>query len=141
MTPESQSKIAQILPYVNVSIKNPVDLGASGFILNTYIKCIEIVVNDPNIDIVIIPLWPDHIYRHVFNRMIRIFESTSKPFAFCLPNIADDSDLAKRFNSAKKLLHKKRVLYFLSLRDAAKSISLFCNYFEFLKSHNILNRK
>ena len=141
LTTESQSKIAEILPYVNVSIKNPVDLGASGFILNIFIQCIEIVVNDPNIDIIIIPLWPDHIYRHVFNRMIRIFKSTSKPFAFCLPNIADDSVLAKRFNSAKKLLHKKRVLYFLSLRDAAKSISLFCDYFEFLKSHNILNRK
>jgi len=141
LTNESQSKIAEILPYVNVNIKNPVDLGASGFILDIYIKCIEIVVNDPNIDIIIVPLWPDHIYRHVFNRIIRIFEASLKPFAFCLPNIADDTDLAKRFNSAKKLLHKKRVLYFLSLRDAAKSISLLCNYFEFLKSHHIINSK
>ncbi len=141
LTSESQSKIAEILPYVNVNIKNPVDLGASGFILNIFTQCIEIVVNDPNIDIIILPLWPDHIYRHVFNRMIRIFKSTSKPFAFCLPNIADDNTLAKRFNSAKKLLHKKRVLYFLSLRDAAKSISLFCDYLEFLKSLNILNKK
>ena len=141
LTPESQSKIAEVLPYVNVNIKNPVDLGASGFILNIFTKCIEIVVKDPNIDIIIIPLWPDHIYRHVFNRMIKIFESTLKPYAFCLPNIADDSALAKRFNSAKKLLHKKRVLYFFSLRDAAKSFSLLCDYLEFLKSHNSPNRK
>ena len=97
----------------------------------------NVVVNDPNIDIIMVPLWPDHIYRHVFNRMIRIRDSVSKPFAFCLPNLADDSALAKRFNSAKKLLHKKRVLYFFSLRDAARSVSLLCDYVEFLKSRNI----
>ncbi len=134
LTPDSQSQIAKVLPYVNVNIKNPVDLGASGFILNTFTDCIDIVVNDPNIDIVIIPLWPDHIYRHVFNRMIKCFESISKPFAFCLPTIADDSILTKRFESGKKLLHKKRILYFLSLRDAAKSISYLCDYMEFLRS-------
>ncbi|UCD01509.1 MAG: CoA-binding protein [Promethearchaeota archaeon] len=137
LTTKSQSKIGEKLPYVNVNIKNPIDLGASGFILDIYNKCIEIVANDQNIDIIIIPLWPDHIYRHVFIRMIRIFESSLKPFAFCLPNIADDKALAKRFNSAKKLLHKKRVLYFLSLREAARSISLLCDYVDFLKSHNI----
>jgi len=139
LTAKSQSKIAEVLPYVNVNIKNPVDLGASGFILDTFTDCIDIVVNDPNIDVIIIPLWPDHIYRYVFNRMIKCFESTSKPFAFCLPNIADDITLAKRFNTAKKLLHKKQVLYFLSLRDAAKSISFLCDYIEFLKSHKISN--
>lgn len=137
LTPESQSKIGKILPDVNVNIKNPIDLGASGFILDIFTQCMNVVVNDPNIDIIMVPLWPDHIYRHVFNRMIRIRDSVSKPFAFCLPNLADDSALAKRFNSAKKLLHKKRVLYFFSLRDAARSVSLLCDYVEFLKSRNI----
>ncbi len=143
LTFESQSKIAEILPEVNVNIKNPIDLGASGFILDLFTKCINIVASDPNIDIVMIPLWSEHIYRHVFNRMIKIFSLISKPFAFCLPNIADDAILAKRFNSAKNLLHKKRVLYFLSLRDAAKSISHLCDYLEFLKSRkiNFLNKK
>ncbi|MFX1417833.1 MAG: CoA-binding protein [Promethearchaeota archaeon] len=138
LSSESQLKIAKILPNINVSIKNPIDLGASGFILNVFTNCINIVANDPQIDIIIVPLWPDHIYRHVFNRMIDIRDTTSKPFAFCLPNIADDKDLAIRFNSAKKLLHKKRVLYFLSFKDAAKSISLLCDYVEFLKSRNIV---
>ncbi len=137
LTSESQSKIAKVLPDINVSIKNPIDLGASGFSLDIFIKCIEIVVNDPNIDIIMIPLWPLHVYNHVFNRMIRIRDNTSKPLAFCLPTVADDIKLAHRFNSAKKLLHKKRVLYFLSLMDAARSISLLCNYSEFLKSHDI----
>ncbi len=142
LTLESQSKIGKILPDVNVNIKNPIDLGASGFIIDIFTRCINVVVNDPNIDIIIIPLWPDHIFRYVFNRMIRILNSVSKPFAFCLPNLADESTLAKRFNSAKKLLHKKRVLYFLSLRDAAKSFSHLCDYVEFLKVQNVpINRK
>lgn len=139
LTLQSQAKITEILPYVNVNVKNPVDLGASGFVLKVFTDCIDIVVNDPNIDIVILPLWPDHIYRHVFNRMIRCFESSSKPYAFCLPNIADDSTLAKKFDSVKKLLHKKRVLYFFSLRDSAKSISLLCDYMDFLRSHKIFS--
>jgi acetyltransferase len=141
LTFDSQSKITKILPEVNVNIKNPIDLGASGFILDIFTKCVNIVANDPIIDIVIIPLWPDHIYRHVFKRMIAIRDSISKPFAFCLPNIADDNDLAKRFNSSKKLLHKNRVLYYFSLRNAAKSISSLCNYVEFKKSRGLPIKK
>lgn len=137
LTTESQLKIAKILPDVNVNIKNPIDLGASGFILNIFAQCIEIVAKDPNIDIVIIPLWSHHVYIHVFKKMIEICRASSKPFAFCLPSIADDVNLAHRFNSVKKLLHKKRILYFLSLRDAARSISLLCGYTEFLKFHEI----
>jgi len=141
ITLESQSKIADILPKVNVNIKNPIDLGASGFILNIFTSCIEILAEDPNIDIIMIPLWSDHVYRHVFKRMSKIFDSIPKPFAFCLPNIADDAKLASRFNSAKKLLHKKRILYYFSLRDAARSISLLCKYAEFLKFHNFRTKK
>jgi len=132
LTPRSQEKIANILPDVNVNIKNPIDLGASGFVVDIFVDCIEIVVDDPNIDIVIVPLWPDHLYRHVFNRMIKIQKRISKPFAFCLPSIADSIELAKKFNGVKKNLHKNRILYFFSLKEAAKSISLFCDYCDYL---------
>jgi hypothetical protein len=54
-----------------------------------------------------------------------------------LPWIADSFDLAKRFKKVGKLLRKQRQLYFLSFRDAANSISLFCDYADFLKSHDI----
>lgn len=134
LTLESQSKIANILPDVNVNIKNPIDLGASGFILNIFTECIEVVIKDPNIDIVIIPLWSEHVYRHVFKRLINIRDRTSKPFAICLPTLADDGNLAKRFDTIKKFLHKKRALYYLSLRDAAQSMTLLCDYSQFLKS-------
>ncbi len=141
LTLESQKKISEILPYENVNVKNPVDLGALGFVVDVFVNCIEIVVNDPNIDIIVIPLWPHFIYKHVFKQMIKIQKSTKKPFMFCLPSIADSSELAQRFSAVKKTLHNEKVLYFFSLRDAAKSVSLYCDYIEFLKSHNheILN--
>ncbi len=138
---DSQKKLSEILPYENVNVKNPVDLGALGFVVDVFVNCIEIVVADPNVDIIVVPLWPHFIYPHVFKRMIQIQKSTLKPFAFCMPNIADSSELAQQFSTVKKVLHEERVLYFLSLRDAAKSLSFYCDYIEFLKSHNyeILN--
>jgi len=137
LTPSSQKKIDEILPKENVNIQNPVDLGAMGFVVEVFEKCIEIVVNDPNIDIIVVPLWPHFIYNHVFKRMIKIQKSTSKPFAFCLPSISDSLELAQRFSSAKKILHKERVLYFFSMREAAISFSFLCDYVDFLKSRGL----
>ena len=134
---DSQERVAKILPDVNVNVKNPVDLGASGFVIDIFLDCIDICVQDPNIDIVVIPLWPHHLFNWIFKRMIKIQQQTSKPFLFCLPSVADSIELAKKFNRDKKLLNKYRQLYFLSLRDSANSISLFCDYADYLKSHNI----
>ncbi len=138
LTEESQSKISSILPDVNVNIANPIDLGAVGFVTDVFIKCIEIVITDPNIDIIVIPLWSDHLYSYVFKRMQKLQKSTSKPFAFCLPSMADSSQLARRFEKIKKILHKNRILYYLNFRDAAKSISLYCDYIEYLRAHEFI---
>ena len=137
LTPYSQEKVAKILPNVNVNVKNPIDLGASGFVLNIFLECIDICVQDPNIDIIVIPLWSHHLSNWIFSRMIKIQQQTYKPMLFCLPSVADSIDLAKKFNKVRRLLNKYRQLYFLSFRDSANSISLFCDYAEYLKSHNI----
>lgn len=138
LTKESQTKISEVLPDVNVNIKNPIDLGASGFVIDVFIKCIEIVLDDGNIDIVVVPLWPDQLYYYVFKRMLKMCQRSTKPIAFCLPSIADASNLGKRFEKAKKILHKNRMLYFLSMRDAANSIVSFCEYCEYLKTHGFI---
>jgi len=137
ITPESQEKVSKLLPVENVNTKNPIDLGATGFVIDIFTKIIEIIVKDSNIDIIIIPMWPDHLYSYVCKKWIQIQKSTQKPFVFCLPSIADSIQLSRRFSRAKKLLHKNRNLYFLSLMDAANSLSHLCDYAEFLKSRNI----
>ncbi|MFX0076491.1 MAG: CoA-binding protein [Candidatus Hermodarchaeota archaeon] len=137
LTLNSQKRISEILPYENVNVRNPVDLGALGFVVDVFANCIDIVASDPNIDIIVVPLWPHLIYNHVFKQMIKIQKSTNKPFMFCLPSIADSAELAQRFSAVKKILHEERILYFFSLREAAKSISLYCDYVEFLSSRKI----
>ncbi len=134
LTQESQDKLRKILPKENVNIANPLDLGAAGFIVNIFHKAIEITVQDPNVDIIFVPLWTQHIFRYVFKRMTKIQKSTSKPFVFCLPSLADSADLVNKFDRAKKVLHRARSLYFFSLREAAKSISHLCVYAEYLHS-------
>ena len=132
LTQESQEKISKILPHENVNIKNPVDLGALGFVMDVFTNCINIVKEDPNIDIIILPLWPHFIYGHVFKRLAEIQKTTRKPLVICMPSIADSLEIAQRFSSAKKQLHKQRMLYYFNLRDTAKSLSLYCDYNEFL---------
>ncbi len=136
LTEETQNNIAKILPDVNVNIKNPIDLGASGFVTEVLTNCIQLVVNDPNVDIIAIPLWPDHVYTYVFKRLINIQKSTLKPLAICLPSIADEAALGTRFEHGKKALHKERVLYYQTLKEAAKSLSLLCDYADYLRAHN-----
>lgn len=133
LTYESQEKISQILPYENVNIKNPVDLGALGFVVDVFVKCINVVKEDQNIDILILPLWPHFIYSHVFKRLALLQKTTPKPIIICMPSISDSIEIAQRFSSAKKHLHENRILYYFNLRDAARSISLFCDYANFLR--------
>ena len=135
LTIESQKKISEILPKENVNVRNPIDLGALGFVLDIFIKCIEVVAKDPVVDILLIPLWPHFLYSHVFTRMIKALRKSGKPFAFSLPSISDSLDVAKKFSVVQKILDEQRVLYFFSLSEAARSLSLLCDYSEYLRSH------
>ncbi|MHA1669188.1 MAG: CoA-binding protein [Promethearchaeota archaeon] len=135
LTFESQKKISEILPKENVNVRNPIDLGALGFVPDIFIKCIEVVAKDPVIDILLIPLWTLFLYSHIFSRMIKTLRKSGKPFAFSLPSISDSLEIAKKFSNVQKVLHKQRILYFFSLSEAAKSLSLLCDYSEYLCSH------
>ena len=135
LTLESQKKISEILPKENVNVRNPIDLGALGFVLDIFIKCIEVVTKDSVVDIVLIPLWPHFLYSHVFSKMIKTLRKSGKPFAFSLPSISDSLDIAKKFSTVQKILHEQRVLYFFSLSEAARSFSLLCDYSEYLRLH------
>lgn len=136
LTAESQEKIGEILPKENVNIENPIDLGATGFVTEVFTECLEVVIQDPYIDMLVVPLWPDQIYSYVIRRMIKLEKKTPKPVVFCPPAIADAPDLAKRFDKSRKFLHRERVLYFFDLRDAARSLSHLCDYTDFIKQNH-----
>ncbi len=136
LTEDSQNKLAKLIPDVNTSTKNPIDLGAIGFSVDVFAACVNICIDDPNIDMVVLPLWSFQISSRLLARLFKIQEGTTKPIIYCFPSIADSIDTAKKFNSLKKMLNRRRALYFLSLRDAAQSISSFCDYYEYLQSRN-----
>ncbi|TXT62584.1 MAG: hypothetical protein BAJALOKI3v1_540002 [Promethearchaeota archaeon] len=127
----TQRELGRILPKENVIIHNPIDMGAAGFIIDVYIKCITIILDDPIIDIVVLPLWPHHIFRYVFKRMVNLQKKTEKPLVFCLPSLADSMELVKKFAKAKKILHGQRALYYFSLKEAANSLNLLCSFAKF----------
>ena len=129
---ESQNKLANILPKENVNIQNPIDLGAFGFVIDIFIKCIKVLMAEVNLDYIVVPLWDQFLYKHIINRIITLIDQFNKPLALIMPSIADSEEIAQRFSKVKKTLHNKRVLYYLSTRDAARSISLYCDYTEFL---------
>ena len=136
LTEDSQNKLAKLIPDVNTSTKNPIDLGAIGFSVDVFGACVNICIDDPNIDMVVLPLWSFQVSSRLLARLFKIQERTTKPIIYCFPSIADSIDTAKKFNSLKKMLNRRRALYFLSLRDAAKSLSSFCDYYEYLHSRN-----
>ncbi|NHJ24625.1 MAG: hypothetical protein EAX89_08620 [Candidatus Lokiarchaeota archaeon] len=141
LTKESQEKMSYILPQENVNISNPIDLGAFGFIVDIFIECINIIANDHNIDFIVIPLWGHFLYKHIINKMLDVLEQSEKPYALIMPSIADSEEVAQRFSIIKKTLHKKRVLYYLSTRDAARSISLYFDYTEHLRRTSYLQER
>jgi acyl-CoA synthetase (NDP forming) len=133
LTIESQEKMSTILPEENVNIHNPIDLGAFGFVVDIFLECIKILAEDINVDIMVIPLWGYFLYKHIINKMLDILELSKKPYSLIMPSIADSEEIAQRFSIVKKTLHKKRVLYYLSTRDAARSISLYCDYTDYIR--------
>jgi acyl-CoA synthetase (NDP forming) len=139
LTTKSQEKLGKILPKENVNISNPIDLGAFGFVVEIFLECIKIIAEDANIDIIIIPLWDYFLYKHIINKMLEILEYCKKPYALIMPSIADSEEIAQKFSIIKKILHKKRVLYYLSIRDAAQSISFYCDYVNFLVENKIFH--
>jgi len=136
LTQGSQEKLAQLIPDVNTSTKNPIDLGAIGFLVDVFVKCVNICIDDPNIDMMVLPLWSFQVSSSLVTKIFKIQERTTKPIIFCFPSIADSIETAKKFNTLKKILNKRRALYFLSLRDAASSLSSFCDYYEYFQSRN-----
>jgi acyl-CoA synthetase (NDP forming) len=136
LTEASQEKLAKLIPDVNTSTINPIDLGALGFAVDVFTACVNVCIDDPNIDMMFLPLWSFQVTTRLITRIFKIQERTTKPIIFCFPSIADSLETAKKFHKLKKMLNRRRALYFLSLRDAAKSISSFCDYYEYIQSRN-----
>ena len=134
LTKNTQEKLSKILPGVNTNIKNPIDLGFSGFFIEIFINVLKELVKDDNIDIIVLPLWPDHYYRFMVKKFIKVEKQSNKPFIYVFPNASDSLENAKKFNKIRRLMHKKNSLYLYSIQHAARILKLTCDYVDYLKN-------
>lgn len=137
LSEKTQEKLSKILPDVNVNIENPIDLGFSGFFIEIFINTLKCLVEDENIDILVLPLWPDHYFRFMIKKFIKVEKSTDKPFIYIFPNASDSLENAKKFNSIRKLMHQSNSMYLYNIQQTARVLTLTCDYVDYLKHRNI----
>ncbi|OLS15706.1 MAG: succinyl-coa synthetase alpha subunit related protein [Promethearchaeota archaeon CR_4] len=53
LTLETQRKLAEFIPDINSSFRNPVDLGEYGYVPHYYGRALKIITEDPNVDVVV----------------------------------------------------------------------------------------
>ncbi|MHA1377651.1 MAG: CoA-binding protein [Candidatus Helarchaeota archaeon] len=135
---DTQEKLDKILPDVNTSLTNPVDLGATGILVDVYLKVLRIVADDPNVDILITQYSIDRLVKFAdainspnypvsFARSFgRLNEKINIPLIF-LATIMRDSDVVTRTSLRfTEALHDKNIPTFPSIERAAKSLAYYC---------------
>ncbi|MFX0132940.1 MAG: CoA-binding protein [Candidatus Hodarchaeota archaeon] len=137
LLPETQEKLDKILPDVNTSLKNPVDLGATGILVDVYMKVLKIVASDSNVDILLTQYAIDRLimfeqemrvpnFAVSFARSFgRLKKSIDIPLIF-LATVFRDSDIVTRtVLRFTETLHDKNIPSFSSIERAANSLAYY----------------
>ncbi len=137
LLPETQEKLDKILPDVNTSLKNPVDLGATGILVDVYMKVLKIVANDPNVDILLTQYSIDRLimfeeemrvpnFAVTFARSFgRLKRNIDIPLIF-LATVFRNSDVVTRtLLRFTETLHDKNIPSFSSIERAANSLAYY----------------
>ncbi len=53
LSPDTQKKLAEFIPVINSSFRNPIDLGEYGYVPQYYGRALRIVAEDPNVDAIL----------------------------------------------------------------------------------------
>jgi acyl-CoA synthetase (NDP forming) len=137
---ESQKAIlAMAVADVGVSTKNPVDLGNSYFGFSIIEKAVEIILNDPNIDILMFEISTHYIYNATvmsmkefpqlyFDNVIKTVKharrSTKKPVFVIMPEISYE---AETINDRQVFL-KNNIPVFPNVRRAVAALKNMARY-------------
>ncbi|TFH28987.1 MAG: hypothetical protein E4G98_04560 [Promethearchaeota archaeon] len=97
--------LSQLFPSVNTNFKNPIDLGEMGYDPRLFEKAFLLVLNDPNVDIVVFVREPERFeiisellripdaQKATVESLTRIAQQTDKPI-FCNPSMNKDDEKA-----------------------------------------------
>jgi len=144
LSPETQKQLATLMPAVNTSFKNPVDLGASGTIDRVFLNSIKYVSRDPSIDVIINyqPLeWIINMEERfagtgypasVARSMGRLARKIEKPLIHLTPILSYDTKFAEVFPKFVEVLRKKGIPHFVSMERLAVALTHLNEYIQFL---------
>lgn len=137
---ESQKAILDLaVADVGVSTKNPVDLGNSYFGFSIIEKTVEIILNDPNIDILLFEISTHYIYNATvmsmkefpeiyFDNVIKTVKharrSTKKPVLIIMPEVAYETETI----SNRQVFLKNNIPVFPNVRRAVAALKNLAKY-------------
>ncbi|MHA1792947.1 MAG: CoA-binding protein [Promethearchaeota archaeon] len=149
LSKETQANIAKaMLADVGMSVKNPVDLGASYYGFSVIKKTIEETLKDPSVDILFMEISSHYIYNatilsykdfpalyfsEVLKAMRKAKRDSKKPIFVIMPEIAYEQET---INDRQTFL-KKNIPVFPTVRRAAKALANLVKYTDFLNKHSI----
>ena len=132
---ETKEKFKEFLPEVNTIIRNPLDLGGAGTVMDVYYKSITTLAQDPNISTI------------VFNRVYNYNPDFTKTIVEAKKNIKDKQlvcvalkimDMVEDYKEKlrfKTALFMNKIPVFESIERAAKALDQMNTYREFLEKH------
>lgn len=132
-TAETRSKLKAILPPAGCILRNPLDMGGVGGILEILEKTMEIVVGDPRIDLVIVNEHIDQLAIWLPQQTLEAMNDIFIRFRGIKPLVivsSPGSASAERMALERKLSDAKVTVY-PSLDRAAKAIANMNWYFRF----------
>jgi len=148
LTEETQAKIRTLIPDVNTSVKNPIDLGATGTLERVFLLSLKYVAEDPQIDIVIHyqPIdWIAETETHigsgkgyasgVARSLGRLSRKLEKPLIQLCPILQLDEKIAEIYPKFIEILYKMGVPNFNSMPRLAKALLNLNEYMAFLKAY------
>ncbi len=139
--PEIQAKLQKIFPRENTSVRNPVDTGAMGMIIDTIIKSLKIMDTDPDLDLIgfYTPInWLSQVERQgatgymasISRSLGRVAKKMDKLFFVICPIVEMTEFNARVSLTFKDALWKKYVPHFESIARAATALTHAIHYSE-----------
>lgn len=143
---EVQTRIQEIFPDVNTSVRNPIDTGATGFLTDTIIKSLK-VMDKMDLDILIFysPMnWLTQMERQgvpdntnaVARSLGRLNKKLSKVFAIICPIFEMSEFNAKKSIEFKQILWEYKIAHFESIAEAGIALKHAIQYSRYLQNQN-----
>jgi acyl-CoA synthetase (NDP forming) len=144
----TQEKLSTLIPPVNTSVKNPVDLGATGTLERVFLNSIKYIAEDPEIDCVIHYQPIDWVARteeefggkgyawaaaRSLGRLAK--NKLQEPLIQLMPILNLDERVAKIYRKFIEILRKRGVPNFTSMHRLAIALKKFNEYVDFLEQN------